>query len=1331
MKALPPKISNLYRKYDDIALDHCKSLIAHLYEGKVGSWVNPITGNTINNGSYITINFLSKCYYLWGNKIATINSKKLKYKKHIEKFIAKEYLFDISAIKQLAVSKQKKKDNAVVSMNTMRHRGGLLHGAGVNSRSPSNSPPAARRRSPSLSPPPAYQSPRSAQHLPSNSKIEFTKQSKKITTNMKQIFIRQTENDGLNIDKCNMFVQNIKNELLKSGVKDLNDVFVVDPSNNRVSIQSPKLQFYLAKCYYSDFSNEEIKDAIREIVNIQDLVIIDDKLEKEVEKKKADELEKKKIDIDKYIGTCIEHFNECCDTLIKNCKDGILPSHKYIADIVNAILVIIYTKYLHLYDVLTPIHLYDVAHHTTYDTPLHIYMYDDVFHKYYIDNELNSQLFTYIIYQKDDLMKSLNETKIDLKPKTIERYEENTLFNRQYVFELSKKDKVMTIIYNMINSRKQDFNALELGATLEYAYNLLFNKDPFNYNITNSVLPKIIKIECLTPSVLRHFDEILHTINTRLETLPVIKDVRSTSDPRYNSEIVKMKECGFGENDMIRKNILYSLNAQVPSYIKLYSETTLGLKDFFKDKIYYNYGYTGTFPLFTWIPISSSEPDGTIYNFPSSSKWQPYGADKTEIFKQVDKAYKNYYTQPFSKSLNETIYKVISGESTDVDTDTRMKKRIKETIGIYKDMDKAETYKNKKIYLYHGTNQKLHYMDGKKDDIELLGFLSTTLNIYTASFYSEVGLKGNGFIYIIEVDDTQTYINLNDQLYQFILLPHSIIRIVHEFDYMGITIILCRLIETPTKEQSNELYNKLLTDAKVAASYYITKNSNAVPICARFRGEEIFKKGQRLTWDIGGVRGSCDTDISSKHMDIFQIPREWLASATLPLNKSNKYELYVYFSLLQENEVYVARGLPVLYGGFNDIKYSIHQHFIKDCYKYLKIPCIDYAFLHGDENTKNNIATGILLDDYKANRQPQFNYDINNFLIDCIFNFDSIDNNNKKLDLHISDIPKENKYAMEIEGFRNSGLYNNGDINPLFRYNPEEHFEYIIEYVKKYKNFFSKYKDASEEDLEQHFKLCNTKITRLIGIIDHLKEKYLTFINDTLKGDTGIQHQKDEIIEMFNNLTSTLRQRALFYYKLTNEGKVLKLVNIIKIAIKEAPDDDKYSELLKDAVISDLILSVGEGKKGGKHGDSRVIGVRVNSVNSNAVKQQFLKTNVKKTKSNEFDAAAYNKIMEEDKKILEEKIEAIAKSKELSGSPKLISKDSSRYKIKEEYKNIPISGYKSMYKFEELPEDFQKYYGKQNKGNEIDISNSCHIRLVPRKDTSIMGNKPKAKRRTI
>ena len=1266
MKAQPPKISHIYRKYDEIALDHCKSLIAHLYEGKVGSWINPITGNTINNGSYITISFLSKCYYLWGNKIATINSKKLKYKKHIEKFIAKEYLFDISAIKQLAVSKQKKKDNAVVSMNTMRHRGGLLHGTGVNSRSPSNSPPAARRRSPSLSPP--------AAQSPNPLKLEFPKNIK----DSSKIIVekRFITGDELTEERCNNFLTDIEKNLRGKTETELSNINIKDPiiSSKNIAIGSQKLLIYLSKCYYS--FDKPIQDRISKIVyDVEDLIVLTDDKEKIKQSIPIIEGKLKKL---------MDNFNVCCDNLIVNCKDGILPSHKYIADIVNAILVIIYTKYLHLYDNITP---------TTYDKPLHIYMYDEDFHKYYIKNELNSQSFTHIIYQKDDLMKSLNETRIDLKPKTIERYEENTLFNRQYVFELSKKDKDTTIKYNMINSRQQYFNALELDATLEYAYKLLFNKDPFNYNITNSILPKIIKIECLTPSVLIHFDGILHTINTRLETLPVIKDIRSTSDKLYNV-IVAMKECEFGDNDMIRKNILYSLNAQVPSYIKKYNEATLGIKDFYKDKIYYNYGYTGSFPLFTWIPISSSEPDGTIYNFPSSSKWQPYGEDKTEPFEKVDKAYKNYYTQPFSKSLNETIYKVISGKSTDVDT--RMKKRINETIGIYKDMDRAATYKNKKIYLYHGTNQKLHNMDDKKEDIELLGFLSTTLNIYTASFYSEVGLKGNGFIYIIEVDDTQTYINLNDNLYQILLLPHSIIRILHTFDYIGITIILCRLIETPTKEQSIELYNKLLaaaelTAAKVAVFYYIKQNNNPVPICAGFRGDDLFKKVQRLK--------SIDTKIKSEYMDIFQIPREWLGSATLPRDVDNKYELYVYFSLLQENELYLIKGEKTkgVYGGFDDIKYSIHQHFIKDCYKSLNIPCIDYAFLHGDENTKNAIATGILLDDYKANRKSQYKYDINNLLIDCIFNFDSIDNNNKKLDLPgVDNSSKVLFYADKIEGFRNAGLYINGIINPLFRFDSNEQLDYILEYVNKNRKFLSKYSEASEENLKKHFKCCNKKFEKLLGIIDDLKEQYLKFINDILQANSVNDNSKNELAElnsMLNNLADTLRQRALFHISLTSDirveqksdTQVVKFINLIRKALSNKGDPANDILLPENSEFADLTILCNEDKKTSG-------GFRKTKVVSDYLNQIIYKNDIKEKVKEQGMRKSSGTTREEKRRILIEET-----NNEINAS---------------------ISGYKSMYKFEDLPEEFQKYYGKKNKGKEVnvDISNSCHIRLVPRKD---------------
>jgi hypothetical protein len=428
-----------------------------------------------------------------------------------------------------------------------------------------------------------------------------------------------------------------------------------------------------------------------------------------------------------------------------------------------------------------------------------------------------------IIYQKDDLLQTLDNFHIDLYPKTIEKYTENTLYNRQYVFELLKKDNDMTIKYNDINIREDRFDALELDTTLE-CVNELFKEKPFNYNITNSILPNFVILEGLKPSIRKHFKEILDNINTRLKTLSRdINNVGSETDGYYNDILFDMKLNGFGYNDMIRKNILYSLNAQVEEYIKKYIKK-YPITDF-KDKIYLYYGYTGSFPIFTWIPISQSgdaSATDAYYNFPSSFIWQPYGADNTDKFIIVEKAYKNYYTHPFSKSLNETIYKVISEESTIVDT--KMMKRIDETIGIYKDMDKAETYTNKKIYLYHGTNTKLHNMDGKLYDIELLGFLSTTLNVYAASFYSEAALMKSrdggpyGYIYIIEVDDEQKYINLNDNLYQFILLPHSIIRILYTFDYMGIKIILCRLIKTPTKEKNNELYKKLFDNADLILS---------------------------------------------------------------------------------------------------------------------------------------------------------------------------------------------------------------------------------------------------------------------------------------------------------------------------------------------------------------------------------------------------------------------------------------------------------------------------------------------------------------------------------
>ena len=55
----------------------------------------PITKKELSRNSDIIISFLSKCYYIWGESDIIINGEKLTYKEHIEKFIDKEYLFDV------------------------------------------------------------------------------------------------------------------------------------------------------------------------------------------------------------------------------------------------------------------------------------------------------------------------------------------------------------------------------------------------------------------------------------------------------------------------------------------------------------------------------------------------------------------------------------------------------------------------------------------------------------------------------------------------------------------------------------------------------------------------------------------------------------------------------------------------------------------------------------------------------------------------------------------------------------------------------------------------------------------------------------------------------------------------------------------------------------------------------------------------------------------------------------------------------------------------------------------------------------------------------------
>ena len=1152
---------------------------------------------------------------------------------------------------------------------------GAAHFKKSNSPPSSNSPPKAAQNKPV---------PGAARHASPPGAAQITKKplSFKSSTSLNKNAEYLTE------ALCLELVKHIKKKIDETKPEELKNLTFDNRITKRdLSINSPVLQSYLSKCYYK-FKHPEIQSTIDELVDVNNLIDLSNTV---VLKKDADALS-----INTFIEDCIKEFNTCCDELIDNCDaKGILKNYQYISNIVNSIMAIIHIKLMHLNKLYEKVKIKDYR-------PFQIFMYDEIF-KNYIDKTGLDVQKTFIhnynsgnttIYQNNNLLESIDIKKTELFPKNTEIYHINTLYNHQYVFDYIDTHIPKYILFNRVNklnyydhSKIYSSSFSLRQAKKDFVDKTKARSHPFNYNITNSVLPKYIFCNA-KDDIAKYFTDIISLVNEKLITLPTINGIEkevSKHDYFYDAVIVAMKTRSFGDNetdygneDMIRKNILYALNAQSPHYINTNYQKAY-------DDIYYNYEFSGTFPLFTWIPLNNSKD--TIYDYPNAAKWQPFDITPPDL-KDLESYYKNKGVSPWSKWLNETIFKVITEEYasinslTHADRITAMLPRIHRTLGIYKDKKIKEGYKNNKIYLFHGTRKRLHTVGGKGKDIEILGFLSTSLNMYTASYYSGIETTGTGIIYIIEVDGEHTYINLNDNLYQFLLLPYSRLRIIHEFNYGPICVILCRLFRTPTIENNNKLFNKLLNknpptskDMNTYVSYRIKTNNNDMPQCA-FIFANLWKKN--IVHD------------DEEEFEVYKIRRSKLNNRALnntSMSQTTLQDQYIYFSLGQEYEIYVERGIPLILGSFKDIKYSLHQHFIKDCYKALGIPCIDYVFVHSAK-IDNAIATGIPLQEYRNNRIAHCKYDINNFLIDCIFNFDSFKNENRTLvipSVH-NDAFSDRVYADKIETFKDAGIYCNGYINLTF--NQDTKFGMHIQFMRRWNHIFAKYKEATDEELRSHFAWCNARIVKLIGIITATKDKYLHFIDNALNGTTkdkkmdrhGVldkaSNESFQLVEMINNLTDIISKRARFYGYSTmedhatnpvigrNTGGYTAFISMIKKLLAEEPLKIHIPKIYQNPILADLILK--------EEKDALLVG----GIHSLAEIKK-MNAQIVHAKSNSSSAIDHDKLYET-------------------------------------FKNIPIQESKDMRKYKDMPKSFREYYkgAKLDKDGCFNIYDGCHFRLV-------------------
>jgi hypothetical protein len=877
-----PKFANIYKDYDRLSEDDYGGLLVYLYSGRTGKWENPLTHVELKRNSNIILSFLSFCYYKLddGSKV-DIKGHNMTYKEHVLNFIDEIYLYeeDRKATAATAVDRARSALSSASARSPSPARQAATRRATAQPAArgpmpivdrgpfPVIAPAALKARSPSPSRgtaqaargAPAVLAPTlAAKSSSSSGKMSYSPtasyKAAKSIIEINDTANRLTKEEALN------FVKELR--ALKKGKTpaQMKMLTIKNPiTSARIGLKGQAFQRLIHKLY--NYDDEGLKKAIRKVVSKNFLDDINTHINdiktgqntaaekkkaaalKAAQEAKANEIRMQAVNKQKceeYIAGCIKDFHKRCDELEAACDaNGVLSSYSFITKVVNAIVVVILTKYLHLtyyYD--------DLFSNYKYDNPLPIWliMFDDEMKKYCDNKRINpvNEMIDYafnkgtVVYQHNDFKLNVTKGVLDNIERTNDAYSINTLLNSQYIFDMRRKDWddngrrprdlqfiTPTLTYNHFNeldTRKFStipFPSLQFPHTLHYALQQ-FSFRPFKYNVTNSGLPRTVFI-ATTDAILntyKPFSELIGEINERLAKMPRITGIAKEATVKhahYEVILKGMEGQSFGSNDEIRRNILYSLNAQTPDYVnRAYN---------YYEHIFFNQGYTGMFPIFTWVPckIKGTGAANSIYNMVNHSLWQPYGSTKNTEFQKLGNAYKNHGVAPWSKMLNEAIYKVITKVHSSVldipntpQERERLLMRVMDTIGVYKSMDIDPQYANNNLYFYHGTANRLHTMKDRDNDIQILGFLSTSLNIYTASYYSEVVTKGKGYIYIIETDDKQGYINLNDQLYQYILLPNTIIRILYEFEYGAITIILCRLIMTPTKEENNALYENLL-----------------------------------------------------------------------------------------------------------------------------------------------------------------------------------------------------------------------------------------------------------------------------------------------------------------------------------------------------------------------------------------------------------------------------------------------------------------------------------------------------------------------------------------
>ena len=498
-----------------------------------------------------------------------------------------------------------------------------------------------------------------------------------------------------------------------------------------------------------------------------------------------------------------------------------------------------------------------------------------------------------------------------------------------------------------------------------------------------------------------------------------------------------------------------------------------------------------------WFPYNSPLPSITILDTETFiygiHTFQPLKLTETRISDIIENYVGKY---PYSIIVNSSLQNYITNG---IVMEKRAYKRVRNLLKFYNDAEHNMQNNKKTIYVFHGTYRE--FSSDYNKEVVLTSFLSCTFDIRVAIKYAYENVKNRGVLYILEVKDDIKYINFNDEYYQIILAPGLKITITNELVIGGIKYNFCKVSNTD-KEYVEVLYNNI------------------------FEGGN----GRLKLYNI-------------KFYKIYDDKDEYPLTSNILQN-----------TIHEPNYTYICLGNQVnndiTNNTYFNIKYTLHQHFIYDCYKFFKI--VD----NNDKFVKINVADyGIYYDtdkfytgyknddDYEyinvgSNDYKRFQYNFENLFIDSLLhNEDALYPLN-----YMKNKKRRSDYNYKLISFRGAGIF---DIDGFKKIDFNIHEPSKV-YTKLIEEYISRNEDRNslfiKDITRDYMKIIIEKTTNYLikfrdEFIDMLLDNYINFIDVVMRIDKTTAEYKD-LIEMFNELAGSLKITADYYVKNMENGNI-------------------------------------------------------------------------------------------------------------------------------------------------------------------------------------------------